>query len=198
MSRSLILCEGKWDMHLLRQVFERLDSHLDVREFNLEEYDGPRRGEETRKIDWLKRPDYPGDVLIKAEGGRTFLKRTIASSINDLVDGDLHLRILADLDHRSVDEWLGDVNERFDYTKDVRIDTTSQIYDCNILCCHSCSIFIGGNSVDEFNLIAFKQKMEEAVGIDKGIHDKNDKCRLINQFSEDSGDFNVAVERTIL
>lgn len=185
-------------MYLISNVLDRLGSHLDVQEFDLNEYDGQRRGEETRKIDWLKNPSYPKDVLIKAEGGRTFLKRTIASSINDLVGDGLELLVLADLDHRSVDEWLDDVNERFNYTKEVKITTESRIYDCDILCCHKCYVSIGGQTIDEFGLIAFKKKMEEAVGVDKGTHGKDRKRELIDQFSQNSTNFEIAVERTIL
>ena len=198
MKKTLILCEGKWDLRLLSEYFENNKKHINFRQFSIEDVEEDNRGEESRVIREFNNPYYPSDYFIKSENGRNFFKRTYASSINNLMGSGYRVNLLLDLDHRNISEWVDEINTMCasrNYTKPTKTAIKEQIYDSKSICGHILEVIVGEEPKDEFRTVSFKTKMEEAAGIDKGQDNNSKKWKKVRKLSRDK-DFQQAIERT--
>jgi hypothetical protein len=199
MTTELFLCEGKWDLKLLKKYLSKKSPRSSPEYFKMESVDKNQRGIETDKIRDLKNEYHPTDILVKSENGRKFFKRTYAASIMTFVEASFDLKILCDFDHNGIDRWVNDVNEKVEgkYTTPVETSVHRQKFTSDSVSSYIMNIEINNEVKKQFGLVGFETKMEEAAGIDKGIHDRSDNERLVGSLSEEDN-FNRAADRVML
>lgn len=186
MTTKLVLCEGKWDLRLLKQYILNSLPHLSPEYFRMENVSENECGVESNKIRALQNDHYPTDTLVKSENGRSFFKDTYASSITTFAESSFDLSLLCNFDYKGVDGWVEDVNEKVAgrYTTPINTSINDQRYSSGPISSYVMDIIIGGQVRKKFGLVGFESNMEEVVGIDKGIHDSDDRKTLIDEFAE--------------
>ena len=115
------------------------------------------------------------------------------------VEASFDLKILCDFDHNGIDRWVNDVNEKVEgkYTTPVETSVHRQKFTSDSVSSYIMNIEINNEVKKQFGLVGFETKMEEAAGIDKGIHDRSDNERLVGSLSEEDN-FNRAADRVML
>ncbi|KAA9396362.1 hypothetical protein Har1130_18965 [Haloarcula sp. CBA1130] len=198
MSKKLILCEGKWDLRLLNEYIKHRNLDFELETFSVEDIEGQdKRGKESDMIQSFGNSYYPCEILIKSENGREILKDVYSNEIHGFLEKSFSINLLIDLDHCTIDEWLDEVNKKTNFTNETNTLTECELVATTEMVGYRCRIEVGGRKRGEVIISAFRDKMEEAAGIDKGIHDtKEQKFSIIREYAQ-CGELDSVLSNTI-
>lgn len=167
--KQVVLAEGKRDVKLVEQYYERQSEDVRVKRFIGEEVEHSRlKNEESEAItNFLERRN-PYQVLAKSENGKPDLKRVFTKLVNTLLHRNLDLCLLVDLDTRSYDRLIADLDERvrsnysgntFEISRVELIDESSaQLAARN-------QLIDDGRTVGTFTVLAFRSNLEKAANV---------------------------------
>lgn len=167
--KQVVLAEGKRDVKLVEQYYERHSTDVLVDRFLGEEVDHSRlKNEESAAItNFLERRN-PYQVLAKSENGKPDLKSVFTKLVNMLLRKNLDLCLLIDLDGKRYKQLIADLDKRvrsnysgnqFEIAHDEILEKSSaQLAARN-------QVLDDGRTVGTFTVLAFHSELEDAANV---------------------------------
>jgi len=171
--KILVLSEGVKDVKFMNNVFSHAMSNVEIDTLSLEQL--PKEAHQTEEAERIRNFNEkfnPYHILIKSEGGKSNLKRTLSSLIKFLSGENCDLVVLLDLDGGNLYSFIDEINEKLEMIyggNDVLIEVNSEEDRVDSVCMIRCDVIINGMKVDDFSIVGFPTSLEDAAGI--GSHD---------------------------
>lgn len=182
--KRLVLSEGRRDVRLVELFYETATTETSVDTFYGEDVSYERlKSHESEKIrNFLERRN-PYDVLVKSENGKPDLKRVFSKLASFLVTADVTLVLLIDLDGGSLEELIDDLDTRVEDTYQGRrlgIRDVEQIERNRVLLANRVELYSksDGHRQGCFDLVAFHEDLETAIGLDSADEDSEEERKL--------------------
>lgn len=187
--KQVVMSEGKHDVEFVEQFLQQRSGDFLVDTFVGEDVEHSRlKNAESDCIrNFLERRN-PYDVLVKSENGKPALKRVFVKLVNFLVDLDAAVCLLIDLDSRSLDALIDDLDTgvRTNYAgRDYAIEHLETVARNETQVAARGELLSDGRSRGEFEVLAFHSCLEAAAGIDDGDSTTEIEKKL-SEFVEDS------------
>lgn len=162
---GIVFAEGKNDIEFLTEAFYQ--SNFYIVDFRAEDIDPDDKSQqETRRIrDFIS---YHGEdaLLLKSEQGKSELRETFISFLNELIGKPAFFSMVIDLDGQAPSELISELdqmtNERYDNSQISILEGPTNYAE---FVRYRCEAILAGTYSDTFGLIAFHESLEEAVGI---------------------------------
>lgn len=168
--KRIFLTEGKRDVNFLRK-FVGADGRVDnVTEFFGEEVEGIGKGDESRAIGNFLQPHNPYHVLLKSEEGYPNLVKVFGALLSNLHERGADFCLLIDLDGSELGKFERGVNEvcHGRFNADVGIQFDDYLLKRQRIVGANFSYIKKGQAVDDFRVVAFRDSLESAAGINGG------------------------------
>ena len=165
--KRIILSEGKNDVHLVSSFCGECDRTLEVKKFYGEDIESSFRSKESRAIRRFQERRNPYHILAKSENGKSNLKKAFAGLVNQLMDIDPAVFVLADLDGGRLDRLVADFDEQIQDRHNGRIELgppSNRNRNGDMVGATCEVVTAGGKTKGEFHFVAFKQTLERAAG----------------------------------
>ncbi|WP_373189266.1 hypothetical protein [Halolamina sp.] len=168
--KRIVLSEGKRDVFLVEQFFERIGRNVEIDTFHASEVAKEEvKGQETRKIQNFMERRNPYDLLVKSEGGKPDLKRIFTKLIRSLSAREMGFVLLIDLDNRPLSALFDELNQKVRGNYDGNeygIEMTEKIgEDTDIIAAEALFFAVDDSTTSSFDVLAFKKDLEHAAGI---------------------------------
>jgi|GEM_PF-3474504 len=181
--RQVIVAEGERDTTFLAAVFAATSRDVRVVDIESKPIDPLCRYEsnELSKFEAWGRCD----LLVKSEGGRPNVERVFPSLVGDLCRIGVGGTFLLDLDGGSLPALVETLNTRLgDATvgPDARLVADGETTRSEHLLAREYSLVAGDTEISRFSLLAFRESLENAAGIDKdadGPDERDEKARAL-------------------
>lgn len=181
--RQVIVAEGERDTTFLQAVFAATSRDVRVVDIESKPIDPLRRHESNE----LSRFETWGrcDLLVKSEGGRPNVEQVFPSLVADLCRIGVEGTFLLDLDGDSLSGLIETLNTRLgDATvgPDACLVADEEVMRSEHLLAREYGLVAGGTRVSRLAVLAFRENLEAAAGIDKqadGPDERDQKARAL-------------------
>lgn len=196
--RQVIVAEGERDTTFLETVFAATSRDVRVVDIESKPIDPLRRHEsnELSKFETWGRCD----LLVKSEGGRPNVEQVFPSLVADLCRIGVEGTFLLDLDGDSLSGLIETLNTRLgDATvgPDARLVADGDVRQSEHLLTREYTLVAGDTGVSRLAVLAFRESLEDAAGIDKGVDGPDERDRKARALADDER-VQTAVVQTVL
>ncbi|WP_135823997.1 hypothetical protein [Halorussus ruber] len=142
------------------------------------------------------------NLLVKSENGKPNLKRGFSFVIRDLATKPVEKYVLVDLDTTDIDSFVDDIRERVRQRHrgaGLRIGEVERGGRCREMVVKDVTLENerGNDPRTGFTILAFREDLEVAAGIDKDEDGPEDEARKLASLL-DGGSFDRLLQRTLL
>lgn len=167
---QVVLCEGKHDVHLVSEFFEKRRGIYKVKTVLGEEIQSSMQGEESHQIKNFQEPRNPNHVLAKSDNGKQELEKVFSTLVNQLLRIDPEIIVLVDLDGGCLKNFVDGLDERICSRHDRLELGAHEVTERNDdMLAAICEVLTtNGKKKGEFQIVAFEQTLERVADVPRG------------------------------
>lgn len=189
--KTLVLCEGRRDVELVKQYYQLTDAEIPVTTFIGEQVEYSRlKNRESNAIRNFLEDRNPYRVLAKSENGKSALKRIFTKLARFFSGLDADVCLVIDLDGGGYEDLIKELDERvrnnFD-GQELRISDPKLLDDSPAQVAVRAGISVDGSLRSDFDVLAFRHSLEEATNIGHDGRAQDEAEQLRRFVSDDSG-----------
>lgn len=200
---KIVFSEGERDVRFMRKFFDRYHDNPQIDDLVMENVSqGVMFRDESDKIESFLGSWNDHNLLVKSENGKPNLKTTFSFIIRDLASEPVEKYVLVDLDTTEIDDFVGDIRERVRQRHrgaGLRIGETERFGRCREMVVQNVTLENerGNDPRTGFTILAFREDLEVAAGIDKKVDAPKDEAEKLASLL-DGGSFDRLLQRTLL
>ncbi|WP_276279605.1 hypothetical protein [Halorussus caseinilyticus] len=200
---KIVFSEGKRDVRFVRKFFDRYHDNPRIDPLVIENVSKDEmRNRESNKIRRFLDGWNDYNLLVKSENGKPNLKAGFSSVVRHLANKPVEKYVLVDLDTTEIDGFVDDIRERVRQRHQgtgLRIGDAEQVCRCREMVAKEVALENdrGSDPRTGFTVLAFRDNLEVAAGIDKDEDDPEDEAEKLASLL-DGGSFDRLLQRTLL
>ncbi|NEU55714.1 hypothetical protein [Halorussus sp. MSC15.2] len=200
---KIVFSEGERDVRFMRKFFDKYHDNPQFDQLvigNLSQDE--MLHEESDKIRSFLGGWNDHNLLVKSENGKPNLKRGFSFVIRDLATKPVEKYVLVDLDTTEIDGFVDDIRERVRKRHrgtGLRIGEVKSLRRCHEMVAQEVTLENerGRDPRTGFTILAFREDLETAAGIDKDEDDSEEQAEKLASLL-DGGSFDRLLRQTLL